>query len=525
MSNPSAAPSKITYTSSNADMTEFHKSFDAALKAVRAKAGAEHPLWIDGEAVKSPSTLIEDVSPIDTSIVLGRFASAAPEHVDLAVKACRRQQKAWAARPWQERVKLMKRAAEIIRERKFEIAAVMSLEVGKSRLESMGDAEESADLIDYYAKQVSDADGYVKPLGKLLPNENTRSVLRPFGVFVCIAPYNFPMALSTGMSAAALLAGNAVVYKPAQDTPWTGLMLYECYKAAGLPTGLFNYVTGLGAVIGDALWKNPGVDGIVFTGSKEVGMRMVKEFSSSYPKPALMELGGKNPTYVSETANLDDAAAGVMKSAFGLQGQKCSACSRVYVHEKVYDAFVEKLVAKSKTITTGDPTEKDVYFGPVINAKAVKTFEAAAVSARKGGKILLGGERLKGGIFDKGHFCAPTIAELPLDHEIFMRELFVPFLAVGKVDSIDQAIHESNRAEYGLTAGIFTGKKDEIQKFFDEIEAGVCYANRPSGATTGAWPGVQSFCGWKGSGSTGKGGCGPYYVAQFMREQSRTIME
>jgi 1-pyrroline-5-carboxylate dehydrogenase len=295
--------------------------------------------------------------------------------------------------------------------------------------------------------------------------------------------------------------------------------------AAGIPSGLFNFVTGKGSDIGDALWKNPGVDGIVFTGSKEVGMRMVKEFSSAYPKPALMELGGKNPTYVSETANLDDAASGVMKSAFGLQGQKCSACSRVYVHKKVYDKFLAKLVEKSKQILCGDPSEKDVYFGPVINAKAVKTFTEAVVSARKNGRIILGGERLTGGVFDKGHFCAPTIAELPLDHEIFMRELFVPLLAVGQVDSIDQAISESNRAEYGLTAGIFTAKKEEIQKYFDEIEAGVCYANRPTGATTGAWPGVQSFCGWKGSGSTGKGGCGPYYVTQFMREQSRTIME
>jgi 1-pyrroline-5-carboxylate dehydrogenase len=255
-------------------------------------------------------------------------------------------------------------------------------------------------------------------------------------------------------------------------------------------------------------------------------MRMVKEFSSAYPKPALMELGGKNPTYVAESANLEDAANGVMKSAFGLQGQKCSACSRVYVHEKVYDEFVAKLVKMTMNLKMGDPTLAEVYFGPVINAKAVKTYEGAVESAKKGGgKILLGGERLKGGIFDKGHFVAPAIAALPLDHEIFFRELFVPFLAVGKVKSIDQAIAESNKAEYGLTAGIFTGKKEEIEKYFDEIEAGVLYANRPTGATTGAWPGVQSFCGWKGSGSTGKGGCGPYYVTQFMREQSRTIME
>ncbi len=520
-----SSPSKFTYTSANADMTEFHRLFDEAVQTVRAKAGAEHPLWIDGKAVKSPSALLEDFSPIDTSLVLGRFQSATAEHVDLAVQAARRIQKKWGGLPWQERVQTLRKAAHFIRARKYEIAAVMSLEVGKSRMEAIGDAEESADLIDYYAKMVEDNDGYVKPLGKLLPNENTRSVLRPFGVFVCIAPFNFPMALSTGMSAAALLAGNAVVYKPAQDAPLTGLMLYECYKAAGIPGGLFSFVTGLGSVIGDALWKHPGVDGIVFTGSKEVGMRMVREFSSLYPKPALMELGGKNPTYVSETAVLDDAAQGVMKSAFGLQGQKCSACSRVYVHEAVYDAFVAKLLEKSRAIVAGDPTLKDVYFGPVVNAKAVKTFEGAIESAKKGGKVLLGGARLKGGVFDKGHFVAPTIVELPLDHELFMRELFVPVLAVGKVSGIDQALSESNRAEYGLTAGIFTAKKDEIEKFFNEVESGVCYANRPTGATTGAWPGVQSFCGWKGSGSTGKGGCGPYYVTQFMREQSRTIME
>ncbi len=525
MSAANAAPSKITYTAAIADLSEFHRSYDEALKTVRAKAGATHPLWIDGKALTSPSPLLVDTSPIDASLVLGQFSSATPEHVDLAVRAARRLQKQWGALPWRERIETLRKAASAIRRRKYEIAAVMSLEVGKSRLEAMGDAEESADLIDYYARVVEENDGYVKPLGRLLPNENTRSVLRPFGVFACIAPFNFPMALSTGMSAAALLAGNAVVYKPAQDAPWTGLMLYECYKEAGIPGGLFNYVTGLGSVIGDAFWKHPGVDGIVFTGSKEVGMRMVKEFSSAYPKPALMELGGKNPTYVSETADLEAAALGVMRSAFGLQGQKCSACSRVYVHEAVYDAFVAKLVEKSRALKCGDPSEKDVYFGPVVNAKAVKTFEAAVESAKKGGKILLGGERLKGGVFDKGNFVAPTIVELPLNHELFMRELFVPILAVGKVKTMDQAIAESNRAEYGLTAGIFTAKKEEIEKYFDEIESGVCYANRPTGATTGAWPGVQSFCGWKGSGSTGKGGCGPYYVAQFMREQSRTVME
>ncbi|MDE2491901.1 MAG: aldehyde dehydrogenase family protein [Elusimicrobia bacterium] len=519
-----SAQSKITYTSADADMTEFHKSFDAALKAVRAKAGRTHPLYIDGRPVEAKETF-EKVSPIDTTRVLGRFQAAGAEHVDAAVKAARAIQKAWGALPWQERVQTLRKASHHIRARKFEIAAVVALEVGKSRLEAMGDTEEAADLIDYYCKQVEAADGYVKPLGKLMPNENTRSVLRPYGVFACIAPFNFPISLSTGMSAAALLGGNAVVYKPSIEAPWTGLLLWECFKAAGIPGGLFQYLTGGGATTGDALWRHPGVDGVVFTGSKEVGLRVYREFSARYVKPVLMELGGKNPTYVAETANLDDAASGVMKSAFSLQGQKCSACSRVYVHEKVYDAFVAKLLEKTKAIKIGDPTEKDVYFGPVVHERALKTFLEAAASARKGGRVLLGGERLKGGLFDKGWFAAPTIAELPLGHEIFMRELFVPFLAVGKVESLDQMIAEANKADYGLTAGIFTAKKDEIEKFFDEVQSGVCYANRPTGATTGAWPGVQAFCGWKGSGSTGKGGCGPYYVSQFMREQSRTIME
>jgi len=523
MSAPSAAQ-KITYTSANADMTAFHKSFDEALAAVRAKAGQSHPMMIDGNPVEAKTSYAKTL-PHDASFVLARFPNAEAAHVDAAVKAARAIQKKWGALPWQERVQTIRKAAHFIRQRKFQIAAVVALEVGKNRLEAMGDTEEAADLLDYYSKQLEDADGYVKPLGKLLPNENTRSVQRPYGVFACIAPFNFPISLSTGMSGAALLGGNAVVYKPSLETPWTGLLLWECFKAAGIPGALFSMITGDGPTVGEALWKHPGVDGVVFTGSREVGLRIHREFSARYVKPVLMELGGKNPAYVSETADLDAASDGVMKSAFGLQGQKCSACSRVYVHEKVHDAFVAKLVEKTQKLTIGDPTLKENYMGAVIHERSLKNFLSAVASAKKGGKILTGGERLSGAAYDKGWFAAPTIASLPLDHEIFTRELFSPFLAVGKVQSIDQAIAESNKADYGLTAGIFTANKDEIEKFFDEIESGVCYANRPTGATTGAWPGVQSFCGWKGSGSSGKGGCGPWYVAQFTREQSRTIME
>lgn len=521
----SPAPPKVTYSSAAVDMTQLHRRFDLALVSVRSKMGQGHPLYINGKPVKSTLKPIIDTSPIDRGLVLGRFAAAGPKHVDLAVRAARAAQKDWDRRGWRDRLAVLRRACAVIRERKFEIGAVMSLEVGKSRMEAMGDVEESADLIDYYCKIMEDNNGYVKPLGKLLPNENTASVLRPFGVFACIAPFNFPMALSAGMSSAALIAGNTVVYKPAQDTPWTGLMLYECYREAGLPDGAFNFVAGRGSEIGDALWKHPGVDGIVFTGSKEVGLRLYKEFSKNWVKPTLMELGGKNAAVVTESADLDMAAEGVMKSAFGLQGQKCSACSRAYVDKRVAKPFIEKLLAKTAAINIGDPTQREVYFGPVINDRAVMTFEGAVRSARKGGKILTGGRRMTEGSFAKGLFVEPTIAKLPLGHELFRRELFVPLLAVGVVSGLGEAIAESNKAEFGLTAGIFTSHREEIERFFHEVEAGVCYANRRTGATTGAWPGVQTFCGWKGSGTTGKGGCGPYYVAQFMREQSRTIME
>jgi 1-pyrroline-5-carboxylate dehydrogenase len=520
-----SAPAKITYTSASGDLEEFHRRFDAALADVRQQSGGAHPFFIDGQPVETRAQPLVDRSPVDTRLVLGRFAAAAATHVDAAVVAARRAQRDWAARPWGERVSLLRRAAGLIRERKYELAALMSLEVGKSRLESMGDAEESADLIDYYCQQVEDADGFIRPMARITAVERNTDVLRPYGVFACIAPFNFPLALSAGMSSAALAAGNTVVYKPAEDTPWTGLKLYQVYRDAGLPPGVFNFLTGRREEIGDPLWQHPGVDGVVFTGSKQVGMRIHAGLSGRWIKPCLLELGGKNAAVVLRGADLDAAAEGVMRSAFSLQNQKCSATSRVYVQASVLAPFVERLLEKTRAIRMGDPTERDVFFGPVINERSIERFERAVAQAKQEGTLLLGGGRLTGGIFDRGHYVAPTIARLPLDSSLFREELFVPFLAIGEVADLDQAIKESNRVEYGLTAGIFAGDPADIARFFDEVEAGVCYANKRTGATTGAWPGAQAFCGWKGSGSTGKGGCGPYYVAQFMREQSRTVIE
>jgi 1-pyrroline-5-carboxylate dehydrogenase len=515
---------KVTYTTADVDLDAFHAAFDSALAALRETLGREYTNWIGDTAVAGNGRPLVDVTPIDTRIVLGRFGAARTADVDRAVQAARAAQPGWARTSWRERVATLRRAAALIRERKFDLAALMSLEVGKSRLEAMGDAEESADLIDYYCRQLEDAAGFVREMARVTALERNLDVLRPYGVFACIAPFNFPLALSTGMSAAALLAGNAVVYKPSEDTPWTGWKLYEIYRDAGLPAGAFNYLVGRREEIGDYLWQHPGVDGVVFTGSRSVGLRIHRGVSTRWIKPCLMELGGKNACLVMPTADVAAAAEGVMRSAFGLQNQKCSATSRVYVHRAVAEPFIEQLLENTEAMKIGDPTERHVSFGPVINERAVARYEQAVAQARRDGAILTGGCRLVDGALAHGWYVAPTVARLPPDSPLFQEELFVPLLAVAQVSDFDEAIARANAVEYGLTAGIFSADPAEIERFFDEVEAGVCYANKRSGATTGAWPGAQPFTGWKASGSTGKGGCGPYYVAQFMREQSRTVI-
>ena len=517
-----AADLRITYTTGSEHLELIHKYYDEALEKLRAESGGTHPLFIGGEEVVVDQPLMNDVCPFNTDWILGKFQAATVNEVNLAVENAKVAQKAWGKMDWKKRVAIIRKAANLIRERKFEIAVIMTLEVGKNRMEALGDAEESADLLDYYCDQMDEHHGYITEMNSITPVETNTDVLRPYGVFACIAPFNFPAALSFGMSSGALLGGNSVVYKPATDTLWTGLKLYEVYRDAGVPAGVLNFITGKGSEIGDALVLHKDIDGVVFTGSKEIGMRIFHQMSTDYIKPCLLELGGKNPTIVTETANIERAAQGVFKSAWGLQNQKCSACSRVYVHRDVADEFVKILIAKTKEIVIGDPTKREVFFGPVINARAAEKWERIVAQAKEIGEILYGGTRPEGENFAKGHFVMPTIVKAPADSDFFKEEFFVPILAIQVVDSFDEAMRCANDVNYGLTAGLFSGKEEEIERFYDEIEAGVAYVNKPTGATTGAWPGAQSFCGWKGSGGSGKGGCGPYYVAQFMREQNRT---
>jgi 1-pyrroline-5-carboxylate dehydrogenase len=290
-------------------------------------------------------------------------------------------------------------------------------------------------------------------------------------------------------------------------------------REAGVPDGVVNYVTGPGSTMGQALIDSPEVNGITFTGSYDVGMQIHRSFAQrDYIHPVILELGGKNSAIVTRHANLDDAAIGIMRSAFGLQGQKCSACSRILVEAPVYDEFVAKLLEQTEKIVIGDPIDRSVYMGPVINKKAYQDYQTYVDELRKDGKILTGGKVLKEGQLGKGYFVAPTLVELPLDHRLWKIEMFEPISTIGKVKSLDEALEITNSVKYGLTSGVY-GNDEEVERFYDKVEAGVTYANRPQGSTTGAWPGFQPFGGWKGSGSSGKNAGGLYYLQFFMHEQ------
>ena len=515
---------KITYATMTADqMDALHGKLDSAVAAVQKDFGQTHPNYIEGRPVTSPEQF-DDTSPHDTRILLGRFQKATRKQVRDAIRAARAAADEWSALPWPSRVAAVRRLADAIRNHRWEISALMGYEASKNRLECVGDVEETADLITYYCDQVEANGGFVKTMGQLGPEEENVSVLRPHGVWAVISPFNFPMALAGGPAGGALVAGNTVVFKPASDTPYVGLKLYDMTVEAGLPPGVFNFVTGDGATTGQALVDSADIDGIVFTGSYAVGMKLMRDNASRpIPRPIIAEMGGKNPALVMASADLDKAAEGVMRSAFGAQGQKCSACSRAYVARKARKRFTELLVEKTRQIKTGNPLERDVWHGPLINERAVAIFEQAVEEARRdGGRILTGGRRLTEDPYTHGYFCEPTVIDgLPMDHRLLTEELFAPITVLAEVSSFDEALALANRTEYGLTAGIFSEDEAEITRFFDRMQAGVLYANRRANATAGAWPGINPFGGWKGSGSSGRGSGGPYYVQQFMREQSR----
>lgn len=515
---------KVTYATLRNDNPELHDAYDAALARVRQGLGKHHKNFIAGRERDSDKTF-EKRSPIDGTLV-GTFAAASTSDVRDALKAGRAAFSAWAALGWRRRVELLRKAADAISEKQMDLAALLSIEVGKNRLEAIGDVEETADLIRWSCDLMEANDGFDREMGNLGDaHVRTRSLLRPYGVWAVISPFNFPFALAGGPIGAALAAGNTVVFKPSSDAPLAGIGLADALRDAGVPEGVFNLVMGSGETVGSELQTNQEVDGIVFTGSFEVGFELYRTFPQRYPKPVIVEMGGKNPVIVSRHADLDAAAEGVMRSAFGLSGQKCSAASRVYVEREVRDDFIQLLKAKTESIAVGDPTARGNWMGPVINSTAVARYESAAEEAAKSGRVVTGGRRLRDQGRDGGCFVAPTVvADLPAESRLLRDELFVPFVAVVPVDSVEEGLARANENILGLTAGFYSDREDEVSRFLEAIESGVVYVNRRAGATTGAWPGVQPFGGWKGSGATGKSSGGHYYVQQFMREQSQTIV-
>jgi 1-pyrroline-5-carboxylate dehydrogenase len=505
---------------------EFNSRYEEAVISAREEFGKTYPMIIGGIEVRSSDGVFSDTSPSDTKLVIGYFQKGSREDARRAIESALRAFESWSEVGYQQRVSTFRRVADLMAERKFELAAKMSFENGKNRFEAIADVDEAIDFLRFYSEQLEENKGFERPMGSFFSGEHAKSILRPYGVWSVIAPFNFPLAIATGMTTGVLITGNTAVLKPASDTPLLSYELYKLFEKADLPSGVLNYITGSGETAGAELIENKNVSGVVFTGSWAVGSRSIVEFEEKSPRPFIAEMGGKNATIVTEKADLDKAVEGVLRGAFGFGGQKCSATSRLYVQNSIKDSFVQKLVEKVSKIKVGDPTERETFLGPLINEKAYKNYQKYVDDARARGKILVGGSVMDADSYSLGYFVTPTIViDLPENDKLVKSELFVPILVVEPFDNLEEAIYKMNDVEYGLTGAIFSKDKQEIDTFFSKAQAGVLYANRVGGSTTGAIVGVQPFVGWKHSGSSGKGAGGPYYLQQFLREQSQTFYD
>jgi 1-pyrroline-5-carboxylate dehydrogenase len=516
---------------------EFDRLFDSAAESARKSFGAEFPLYIGGSAVLCQEKLAEH-SPIDRSIAIGKFQKAAQANIAAAVAAAEKAFAEWSALDYTSRVSIFRKAADLLSQRKFEMAAILSYENGKTRYEAIGEVDEGIDFMRYYAAEMESNRGFARKRSLrgasahaagfqgAPSSEKIRVSLRPYGVFAVITPFNFPVSISIGMSAAALITGNTVVFKPSctdNATMLTGLRIYQLYKDAGVPAGVFNYITGPGSLFGREIMHNRAVKGVAFTGSRSIGDGMLAESASSgNHRQFIMEMSGKNPAIVTRSADLDAAANGIASAAFGYSGQKCSALSRLYVHDSVKDELVAKIIEKTRAMKIGNPVSKEVYLGPLISEAAYKRYLEVIPIARATGRILYGGNEVKTGL--RGYYVEPTIVEAKHDSELVKSELFLPILTVETFKTLDEAIKLANDTEFGLTAGFYGRKKQEVRAFTEAIQAGVVYVNREASATTGAMVGMHAFVGWKASGLTGKGTGSKFYLQQFMREQSVSLM-
>ena len=500
------------------DFTSLHtrRDMEQALQDVKAKLGREYDLVIGGHRIKTAGKIIS-INPARPGEVVGTHQMAVAEHVELAMSAAQEAFTTWSRRPLPERAEYLFRAAQIVRERKFELCAWLTYEVGKNWVEADADVGETIDFLEFYGREALRLHGATTPIQ--LPGE--RNLLRyiPLGVGAVIPPWNFPLAIMAGMTTAAIVSGNTVILKPSGDAPTIAAIFFSILEQAGLPDGVVNFCPGAGSKFGSALVAHPQTRFIAFTGSKAVGLDIHESAAKTQPgqhfiKRTILEMGGKDSIIVEPDCDVDSAVEGVVASAFGFNGQKCSACSRAIVHDSIYDLFCERVQARVERLKQGDPAE-NFNVGPVVNEAAFKSILQYIEIGKTEGRLLSGGRAIENA--DGGYYIAPTVfADIAPTARISQEEIFGPVLAIIKSTSFDDALSIANNTEYGLTGALYSRSREKLRRAAEEFHVGNLYFNRKC---TGAMVGAHPFGGFNMSGTDSKAG-GPDYLLLFTQAKS-----
>ncbi|HXZ81264.1 MAG TPA: L-glutamate gamma-semialdehyde dehydrogenase [Terriglobales bacterium] len=494
---------------------ENARAMRAAIEKVRSELGREYDLVIGGQRVKTRDKL-KSLNPAKPSEIVGIFQKAGAEEVEPAINAAVKAFETWSRTSAEERAGLLFRVADTIRKRKHEFSAWMIFEVGKNWPEADADTGETIDFAEFYAREALRLAKAEPPIQ--LPGERDYLRYIPLGVGIVIPPWNFPGAIMTGMTLASIVCGNTVILKPSSDSPAIARFLFSILEECGMPPGVVNFCPGAGASFGDALVAHPKTRYIAFTGSREVGLRINHVAATQAPgqvwiKRTVLEMGGKDAIIVDADANIDAAVEGVTASAFGFQGEKCSACSRLILDEKIYDTFIPKLKARVEKITLGDPTENP-GMGPVVNEGSMKSILGYIEQGKKDGRLITGGKRVGG---NDGYFIEPTVfADIAPKSKLEQEEIFGPVLAIIKAKNFDHALEIANDTEFGLTGAVYTSSEEKIQRAMEEFHVGNLYINRKC---TGAMVGAHPFGGFNMSGTDSKAG-GPDYLYLFTQAKS-----
>ncbi len=496
------------------------KKFKEGLTTVKDSLKATYPLIINGERVFTDKT-VKSLNPADHKEVIGSIHQAGIDEVDEAIKSAINAFDSWKKVAPKVRADVLFKAAGILKRRRFEFSALMTKEAGKPFAEADADTAEAIDFLEYYGRQMLEMETIDKKILSRKDLERNEYRYIPLGVGVVISPWNFPLAILTGMSSAAIVSGNTILLKPAETTQVIAYKYVEVLEEAGLPKGVVNFVPGRGSVIGDYIVNHPQIRFISFTGSREVGCRIYENAAKVqkgqiWLKRVIAEMGGKDAIIVDEDYSIDDAVEIILASAFGFSGQKCSACSRAIIHEKIYDKVVERLAEKAKLITVGSPEDPDTFMGPVTDHKAFKSIMDYIAIGKKEGRLIAGGS----GDDTKGYFIEPTIfVDVDPQARIMQEEIFGPVLAVTKAKDFTQAISIANNTDYGLTGAVLSNNRMHLEQAREDFHVGNLYFNRKC---TGAIVGYQPFGGFNMSGTDSKAG-GPDYLVLHM--QGKTITE